>query len=69
MMSASASAATPFSDVGTGEESGPRDIRLPPTYVLRTGHVADALKGVPDDVDDVTVWIHSSTLGIETECF
>jgi hypothetical protein len=47
------------------------DSRLPPTYVLRTRHVKAALKGVPgyaDDVD-VTVWIHSSTLGIEKNCF
>jgi hypothetical protein len=52
----SASAATPFSDDGTDQESGPRDsVRLPPTYVLRRRHVVDALKGVPADARNVTV--------------
>jgi hypothetical protein len=54
--SMSASAATPFSDDGTDQESGPRDsVRLPPTYVLRRRHVVDALKGVPADARNVTV--------------
>jgi hypothetical protein len=46
-------------------------VRLSPTsgYVVRREHVNDALKRVPDDVRDVTVWIHSSTLGIDDGCF
>jgi hypothetical protein len=44
-------------------------VRIPPTYVLRCRHVEDALKGVPDDAHDVTVWIHSSTQKIEYQCF
>jgi hypothetical protein len=44
-------------------------VHLPPTYMLRRSHVLDALKGVPDDVRNVTVFIHSSTLGIEKKCF
>jgi hypothetical protein len=45
------------------------EVHLPPTYVLRGRHVSDALKGVPDDAHNVTVWIHSSTLGIGENCF
>jgi hypothetical protein len=44
-------------------------VRMPPKYVLLRRHVEDALKGVPFDARDVTVWIHSSTLGIEKGCF
>jgi hypothetical protein len=42
-------------------------VRLPPTYVLRQRHVKHALDAL--HANDVTVWIHSSTLGIEKECF
>jgi hypothetical protein len=62
-------AAAPTSAAGALNGAGISEVRLPPTYVLRTGHVSDALKGVPDDAHDVTVWIHSSTLGIEKKCF
>jgi hypothetical protein len=58
-----AQAATP-----EGSEGG-KGVFLPPRYVLRRRHVDEALEGVPDDVGDVTVWIHSSTLGIEKKCF
>jgi hypothetical protein len=44
-------------------------VHLPPKYVLRRRHVEDAVKGVPDDACDVTVWIHNSTQGIEKNCF
>jgi hypothetical protein len=36
---------------------------------LRRRHVEAALKGVPDEASNMTVWIHSSTLGIEDNCF
>jgi hypothetical protein len=42
---------------------------MPPKYVLLRRHVEDALKRVPFDARDVTVWIHSSTLGIEKGYF
>jgi hypothetical protein len=40
--SAAAAAASAFVEVGDSPE-----VRLPPTYVLRKGHVEDALKGIP----------------------
>ena len=52
------------------QESGGIGVRMPPTYVLRQGQVKDALKAVHAyDMCNVTVWIHSSTLGIEEKCF
>jgi hypothetical protein len=50
---------------------GPHDacVHLPPTRILWRRHVEGALKGVPHNVGDVTVWIHSSTIGIEVKCF
>jgi hypothetical protein len=54
---------------GAGIEGGGIDVCMPPKYVLRRGHVEDVLKGVPEDMGDVTVWIHSSTHGIEKGCF
>jgi hypothetical protein len=45
------------------------DIFLPPMYVLRQRHVLAAFKGVPDNGCCVTLWIHSSTLGIAKEGF
>jgi hypothetical protein len=63
---ASAAAAPPPAGASDGAA---QEVFLPPTYVLRTDHVEDALKGVPADARNVTVWIHSSTLGIEKECF
>jgi hypothetical protein len=42
-------------------------VRLPPAYVLRQRHVKHALDAL--HANDVTVWIHSSTLGIEKKCF
>jgi hypothetical protein len=52
-----------------GSSPNSTEVFLSPTYVLRSHHVVDALKGVPADANDVTVWIHSSTLGIEKSCF
>ena len=51
------------------QEGGGIDVCMPPKYVLRRGHVEDVLKGVPEDMGDVTLWIHSSTQGIEKKCF
>jgi hypothetical protein len=45
------------------------DVHLPPRYVLRAHHVKDALERLPPGTCNVTVWIHSSTLGIEKKCF
>jgi hypothetical protein len=55
--------------VAHAPDGGTPVIHLPPKYVLRRCHVQDALKGVPGYARDVTVWIHSSTLGIEEKCF
>jgi hypothetical protein len=54
---------------GTADGADVSDVFLPPSYVLRDRHVIDALKGVPGHARNVTVWIHSSTLGIEEVCF
>jgi hypothetical protein len=45
------------------------NVRLLPACVLRAHHVKDALRGVSDAARNVTVWIHSSTQGIEKKCF
>ena len=57
-------AATPTASEASADRLGVSEVRIPPRYVLRGRHVSDALKGVPDDVGDLTVWIHSSTQGI-----
>jgi hypothetical protein len=53
-----------------GPESVDVEVHMRAVYVLRSGHVFDALKAqVPADArSSVTVWIHSSTLGIEDKC-
>jgi hypothetical protein len=45
------------------------EVHMPPTYVLRRCHVEDVLERLPPGTCNVTVWIHSSTLGIERGCF
>jgi hypothetical protein len=62
-------AAAPTASEVIADGAGISEVRLPPRYALRRSHVVDALKGVPADARDVTVWIHSSTLGIEMKCF
>lgn len=50
----------------------PRDgpnVFLPLTYILRRRHVEAALEELTADVDNVTLLVHSATLGIERECF
>jgi hypothetical protein len=61
--------APPAAIITVGTTSIGLEVRMPPRYVLRRRHVVDALEGVPDVFGDVTVWIHSSTLGIEKRCF
>jgi hypothetical protein len=46
-----------------------KDVHLPPRYVLRAHHVRDALERLPLGACNVTVFIHSSTQGIEKKCF
>jgi hypothetical protein len=63
LATAMASAATP--PPAAASDGAAQEVFLPPTHVLRTDHVVDALKGVPADARNVTVGIHNSTLGIE----
>jgi hypothetical protein len=44
-------------------------VLLPPVYILKRRHVEDALEAAHDDARSVTVWIHSSTIGIDAACF
>jgi hypothetical protein len=45
------------------------EVFLPPTYVLRRRPLEAVLNSLAPDARNVTVWIHSSTLGIEKQCF
>jgi hypothetical protein len=61
--------AAPTAAAASEEGDSVLEVFLPQTYVLRRRHVEAALKGVPDEASNMTVWIHSSTLGIEEKCF
>jgi hypothetical protein len=43
-------------------------LRLPAVYVLRWCHIVSTLDG-NEDPSDVTLWLDSTTVGIEAECF
>jgi hypothetical protein len=62
-------AAPPSPSSGRCDSLAAREVRISPKYVLRRIHVEDAFKGVPGHARNVTVWVHSSTLGIEENCF
>ena len=65
----SMAAAEPAGAAEPPEDCCDQDVFLPPTYVVRRRHVEAALRGVPSVARNVTVWVHSSTLGIGSGCF